>query len=71
MSARVTPETLTDEQIRNAREEWPESIGSEIAADALGLPLGPYDSGDLDARRKYARQRVCDAINARAAEGQP
>jgi hypothetical protein len=61
----ITPETLTDEMIRNAQDACPESISSEVAADALGLPLGPYDGGVPADRRKFARECICDAINAR------
>ncbi len=34
----VTADTITADQIREARDRWPEHITAETSANALGLP---------------------------------
>lgn len=41
----ITADTLTADQIRAARDAYPEHITSECSANALGLPIGHTPGG--------------------------
>lgn len=70
MTAPVTPETLTDEIIRDAWSTCPNSFTGRDLMAALGepYPMGAYPSAEVIS---MARQRICDVINARRAKEQP
>lgn len=70
----VTPETLTDETIREWEKREVARLASPglrrkvaaISAAALGQAVGvELSQGDPVHVRVAARQRICDAINAR------
>ena len=41
----LTADNITAEQIREARDRWPDKISSDRAANALGLPWAHTDGG--------------------------
>jgi len=63
-AVKVTADNITDEQIREAQDAFPELLGSEVVADALGLPRGPYGGPLTDEDRHGARSRCAAAYNA-------
>ena len=70
MSAPVTPETLTDEEIR---EEWhgaPRSARWDACQMILDCDTALHRDGTAS-EIAAARRRICDAINARRAKERP
>lgn len=63
----ITPDTLTDAEIRAERSRADLSEDDAMAIYCnMALGLGAYGHGSVtDRGRAAARQRVCDAINAR------
>ena len=64
----VTLDTLTTEQIREARYRWPEWISSQMSANALGLPES-HTAGGLpvyppSSEIHYARNDIAKIISA-------
>lgn len=65
----VTADSLTEWQIRDAVDRWPEHISSEISATALGIPES-HTSGGLPcyppaAEIEYARKRIAILLSGR------
>jgi len=64
----VTADTLTEAQIRAARDAYPEHISSEVSANALGLPER-HTTGGLPlypphGEITHARLRIATFLNS-------
>lgn len=66
MSAPVTPAMLTDEELRRLKL-WADDLSRACTEALQPEPDSPFGKR-VEARRSIARQRICDAINARAKE---
>ena len=73
--SKLTADTITDEQIREARDLHPEGFSSEACADALGMPPGPYDNQrspeEMERERVFQRGVAAAILSARAKVGAP